>query len=317
MHTVSLAVREFMASDEVRRRAPNTRKKQAFVLRLLLSERCELKPTDPIARLSRSHVDAALNVARDRNSAESSLNTYRSDLRRFGKWLLNCGYVKRDPAAHLENVRTSTPRAKRRPISRPQASQLIAAAERVHPRDGMTAMLMLTTGLRESEVIRLTWADLDIATSSGTAYRPKGRDEHPLHLSPQLCAALEKWQALYEERHGPIAATWYVVPALRHRSDGRTPRHMHADWQMSPTSPQHSVGTRVKAWLAAVGETDLKGRASHTMRRTAANILYERTGDIRTVQTFLGHKSVAMTELYLDIDAAQVKLRKSMESFEI
>jgi integrase/recombinase XerC len=317
MHTVSLAMKEFMGSDEVRRRAPATRKKQALVLRLLLTREVGLTGSDPIARLGRSHIDAALNVARDRKVQESTLNTYRSDLRRFGGWLLSCRYVKTDPTAHLRNVRTSTPKSKRKPISGEQAHQVVSVAEQIHPRDGMTAMLMLTTGLRASEVVGLTWADIDLSAHSGVAYRPKQRDQHLLHLSRQLCLALEKWQRVYEERHGPIEPCWYIVPALAHRAEGGTPRHMSPDWPMTPTSRQSDPGQRVKVWLAAVGETDLVGRASHTMRRTAANLLHQSGVDTRTVQTFLGHRSVAMTELYLDIDAAQDKLRNTLQGFEI
>jgi integrase len=317
MHTVSLALREFMDSDEVRRLARSSITKQGVALRLLLADGTGLTARTPIARLSRTHIDAALNQARARGVQVSTLNSYRTDLRRFGLWLLDLHYVKADPTKHLKYVSTNTPKSKRKPIDAHKAHLLVEAAERIHPRDGMTALLMLTTGLRDSEITALTWADLDLPNSSGAAYRPKRRDYHTLHLPRQLVTALEKWQAHIEERHGPIQPSWYVVPAL---SQGNLPGHptsMNPEWAMIPTNRQGTASQRAKTWLRAVGETDLRGRASHTLRRTAANLLYQRTGDIRAVQTFLGHASVAMTEMYLDIDAAQDQLRAKMMDFTI
>jgi integrase/recombinase XerC len=306
-----------MISDEVLRLAKSSVKKQRVAVKLLLADGTGLTAKDPVARLNRSHIDAALNQARARGVQESTMNTYRTDLRRLGGWLLSCSLVKTDPARHLRNVHSSTPKSKRRPVNADQAHSLVDIADAIHPRDGMTCLLMLTTGLRDSEVMGLRWADLDLTTRSGAAYRPKRRDYHTLHLPKQLCVALEKWQAFIEERHGPIEPTWYVVPALSQGSLPGTPTHMNRDWPMVPTRKQGTASARAKTWLAGVGEKDLKGRASHTLRRTAANILYQRCGDIRTVQTFLGHASVAMTEMYLDIDAAQDQLRTRMMDFEI
>jgi len=317
MHTVSLALKEFMDSDEVRRLARSSVTKQGVAIRLLLADGTGISPKDPIARLGRIHIDAALNQARARGVEISTLNSYRTDLRRLGQWLLDLHYVKTDPTRHLRYVSTKTAKSKRKPIDAHKAHLLVEAASKIHPRDGMTALLMLTTGLRDSEVMSLTWADIDLTTASGAAYRPKRRDYHTLHLSRQLVTALEKWQAYIEERHGPIEASWYVVPALSQGSLPGTPSAMNPEWPMRPDRRQGTASERAKTWLRAVGETDLKGRASHTLRRTAANLLYQRTGDIRTVQTFLGHASVAMTEMYLDIDAAQDQLRSRMEDFEI
>ncbi len=314
---MSLALKEFMISDEVLRLSKSSVAKQRVAVKLLLTPSVGLVGRDPIARLNRTHIDAALNHARRRGVLNSTLNTYRTDLRRLGGWLVSVQYLKTDPARHLKNVAYQTPKSKRKPVNADQAHDLVTVADAIHPRDGMTCLLMLTTGLRDSEVMGLTWANIDLTTRTGSAYRPKRKDYHTLHLPRQLCIALEKWQGHVEERHGPIDQSWYVVPALGMGSVQGYPTSMHTEWPMVPTRQQGPAAGRVKVWLAAVGETDLKGRASHTLRRTAANLLYARCGDIRAVQTFLGHASVAMTEMYLDIDAAQDQLRRRMDDFEI
>ena len=47
--------------------------------------------------------------------------------------------------------------------------------------------------------------------------------------------------------------------------------------------------------------------ATHSLRKSFAQRLYERTGDIFAVQEMLGHKSVATTQKYLGVNYANIK----------
>lgn len=314
MKTMSLCVTEFLNSSGVQDLAPSTRKRQRIVLSRLIKQ---FPLNQPIARLESWHIDAALNECRKTVSV-ASLNAYKSDLRRFCKFLHTRGLVKSDKAAHLTNAKAKTVASKRKPLAASQINEVLAAAEARHPRDGMTALLMLCTGMRESEVIGLRWQDVDLDAGYVKAFRPKIDDWHTALFNDELEEAFPKWKAFYEERHGALDPEWFVVPALAHRSE--SPGHwlMHPDWPMVPTKRQNSVGVRVKSWMEQAGEEDLRGRASHTLRRTAGNLLIDVAGaDIREVQTFYGHSSVAMTELYLDKDAAQDKLRRRLKGFRV
>ena len=52
----------------------------------------------------------------------------------------------------------------------------------------------------------------------------------------------------------------------------------------------------------------LKGHlATHSLRKSFAQRLYDRTGDIFAVQEMLGHKSVATTQRYLGVNDASVR----------
>jgi integrase len=314
--TMSQCVVEFSESAEFDRLADNTKRRARIVLRYL-TDRAGLKTYS--VRLGREHVDGVLYDARKRGLEESSLNAYRTDLRRFGKWMHARGYVPTDPAAHLENVKTSTPPSKRKPISRDQAKLLMKITADSHPLDEMTAILLLMTGLRDSEVRILKWGDANFENGTFYAYRPKLKDWHWVFWTPQLQSAMLTWKTYYEAKHGPIEPNphWYIVPARKHhgRADGH--HRMNPDWPMDPTKLQWNIGSRVKEWLAAVGEKDLKGRASHTIRRTAGNILLDSGAEPRDVQLFYGHASLAMTELYLDKVQGREKLKRKMQGFHI
>ena len=47
--------------------------------------------------------------------------------------------------------------------------------------------------------------------------------------------------------------------------------------------------------------------ATHSLRKSFAQRLYDRTGDIFAVQEMLGHKSVTTTQKYLGVNYANIK----------
>lgn len=58
----------------------------------------------------------------------------------------------------------------------------------------------------------------------------------------------------------------------------------------------------------AFDEAGLNGHlATHSLRKSFAQRLYDRTGDIFAVQEMLGHKSVATTQKYLGVNYASVR----------
>jgi len=67
----------------------------------------------------------------------------------------------------------------------------------------------------------------------------------------------------------------------------------------APISTNH-YRCLVKQW-ASYARLDVSGYSSHSIRRTKAALVYERTLNIEVVRQLLGHKSVASTSLYLGI----------------
>ena len=58
----------------------------------------------------------------------------------------------------------------------------------------------------------------------------------------------------------------------------------------------------------AFGAAGLNGHlATHSLRKSFAQRLYDRTGDIFAVQEMLGHRNVATTQKYLGVNYASVR----------
>lgn len=92
----------------------------------------------------------------------------------------------------------------------------------------------------------------------------------------------------HRENHGAIAPTRPLFPS---RQGGAMDRRM-----------AHAV---LKTAFEAAG---LNGKlATHSMRKSFAQRLYEQTNDIFAVQEMLGHKNVATTQRYLGVNYASVR----------
>lgn len=171
----------------------------------------------------------------------------------------------------------------------------------------MTVSLLFWTGCRQSEIRGLKWGDVNLQDLTLEVYRPKVKKSLTCPIPAQLAEDLTKWQAWVEGRYGPIQPEWYVVPAAstvlrqRHPAKKITP-----DWPLNLTKSQGPLTGAIKRLLVSIGITDMRGKGSHTIRRTAANLILAHTGDIRAAQHLLGHGSVTMTERYLDADARRL-----------
>ena len=62
-----------------------------------------------------------------------------------------------------------------------------------------------------------------------------------------------------------------------------------------------TAGNRVHAWVTSAG-LDSSAYVTHSMRRTKAAQIYERTGNLRVVQLLLGHTKLESTVRYLGIE---------------
>ncbi len=78
------------------------------------------------------------------------------------------------------------------------------------------------------------------------------------------------------------------------------------DFLFSGRHGDASISTRqyarlVSAWIAKIG-LDPKFFGTHSLRRTKATLIYQRTGNLRAVQLLLGHRKIESTARYLGIE---------------
>ena len=150
------------------------------------------------------------------------------------------------------------------------------------------ALLLTTaqTGLRVSEMIGLTNADVHLGTGPHLRAWGKGRKERVAPLTSQTVAVLKTWT---RERRGlpvdPLFPTRTGRPLTRDAIERRLAKHV--------TDAQSRCSTLCP-----------KRVSMHTLRHTAAMMLLTAGVDTSTIALWLGHEQERTTHIYLHADLA-------------
>lgn len=148
------------------------------------------------------------------------------------------------------------------------------------------ALLLLTaqTGLRVSELTRLTGADIHLGTGAHVVCHGKGRKERITPLTSGTVAVLRGW--LSECSPGPADP---LFPT-------RTGRPLSRD------AVEHRVAVHAANAGAACPSLRDKNVTAHTLRHSAAMRLLEAGVDTSVIALWLGHEQADTTQIYLHAD---------------
>jgi len=158
-------------------------------------------------------------------------------------------------------------------LSQKEVERLLLAAAK--QRDRCLLMTAYATGLRVSELVGLKVSAIDSERMMVRVEQGKGRKDRYTILSQRLLSELRFY---WKEHRSPI----YLFP---NRKGG-------------PISIDYAQRIYNLAKLKAGIQ---KGHGIHTLRHCFATHLLEAGVDLRTIQTLLGHNSMASTERYLQI----------------
>jgi integrase len=136
--------------------------------------------------------------------------------------------------------------------------------------------ILLYTGMRRSELVYLTWEDVDfqnkrvrIQSKPESGFHPKSYRPRSIPMNPELERLLMDLPP-----HGK-----YVF------DDGKG-------------RPLHHPDYHTKEFIKILEKAEIRGGCLHTLRHTFASYLVMAGVDLRTVQELLGHSTVKVTEQY-------------------
>ena len=166
-------------------------------------------------------------------------------------------------------------------------------------------MLGVSTGGRISELLSLTIADVYQNESAVTdllydkSIVKGGEVSRAVPVNRDGRDAIDKLIAWHREQYGSIKGSRPLFPS-RHKS-GTVPMHRQTAHQMLK-----------KAFITA----GLNGKiATHSLRKSFAQRVYEQSGDIYLVKELLGHQNVATTQQYLGVNYADA--REAVEAISL
>ncbi len=235
--------------------------------------------------LTRANVEVWLE--RDVSAA-----TKRTQLSNLRGWIKN-KYLDHDPCDDLPRIKQ--PRRVPRALRSEQVSQLLAGGV-PDVRGELMVLLMVQCGLRCVEVATLQMGDIDLDKRTLTV-AGKGGHERTLPIAGE-----ETWEALTEylrQYPGPAG------PLIRSYQSGKALTAAY-------------ISDRLRLWMTEAGLRPIRsGKArgslpsAHQLRHGFATHLIDGGADLRTVQSALGHASIATTGVYIG-ETKLPELRKAM-----
>jgi site-specific recombinase XerD len=278
-----------------RRVSPNTVASYRDAFRLLLGFVQERTGTPP-ARLELTQLDAPTigafleHLEHDRGNSARTRNIRLAAVHSFFHY---CALRHPEHAALIQRVLAIPPkRAEKRTVTfltPEEVTALLDGPDRATwagRRDHAVLLTAVQTGLRVSELLALTRADVHLGGGPHVRAIGKGRKERVAPLTRQTVAVLRVWMResedqpaspLFSSRHGG----WLTRDAI----ERRLAKHAATAQRDCPTLRAKRV-------------------SMHVLRHTAAMTLLNAGVDTSTIALWLGHEQERTTHVYLHADLA-------------
>jgi integrase/recombinase XerD len=297
MTTLASTVQAFFTDylTRQRRASPHTIAAYRDSLRLLLAFTASQAGTQP-ARLEITDLDATVigafldHLEKERGN---SVRTRNARLAAIHALFSFAALRHLDHAAVIQRVMAIPPKRSDRKLvtylTEPETAALLAApdtATRTGRRDHALLTLAIQAGLRVSELTALTRADAFLGTGAHVTCTGKGRKQRITPLTPATAKVLGGWLGEHPGKPGdPLFPSRSGSPMSRDAVERRLAKHMTT---------------------AARTQPSLKGKkvSPHVLRHTAAMRLLAAGVDTTVIALWLGHESVATTQIYIHADLA-------------
>lgn len=243
------------------------------------------------AEIGLSHLQAFLAELDVRGLTGVTRRRKTASIKAFFGYLTSINLIPRDIAQQLvpPEREYNEPR-----FLTTQEYQALLRACAHEPRDAAIIELILQTGIRLSEVARLTVDDVELPArinrdpaNTGSLYvQGKGRKNRTLPLNYKACQALKAWLT--------------IRPDVDHLSLFVTKFH-------EPVG-QRAVERVVEKYVRAAG---LHNVSVHTLRHTFATHHVMKGTNLKTVQEALGHADLKTTSIY--VSTAKTAMRRELQ----
>jgi integrase/recombinase XerD len=295
MSALAATLQAFFTDRLTRQRqvSPNTLEAYRDTLRLLLVFASDRHGKEP-SKLDIDDLDAPLigafldHLEHDRNNGVRTRNARLAAIRSLFRYA-----ALRHPehAAVIERVLAIPPkRFERRLVTfltETEIDALLAAPDRTTwtgRRDTALFSLAVQTGLRASELIRLTCADVHLGSGAHVSCNGKGRKQRITPLTSGTVAVLRAWLAERAGQAGPPPFPPQTGRALsRDALERRLAGYVEDATGVCPSLARQRV-------------------TMHVLRHSAAMRLLHAGIDTSVIALWLGHEQIETTQIYLHAD---------------
>ncbi len=255
----------------------------------------------PWAALRKAHIDALLHHMTEQGSlrinhhpqarqvqgrglSPRTINSYLAALKQVAQAAWQVGLMPVEDYQQIRHIRRIPGSRQPRPLLEKDAfGQLLVQCQQDRGvagiRDSALLTLLISTGLRRSELVSLNLQQID-RHSGGFRVLGKGNRERWVYLSQQAQAALNRW---IDEVRGAQPGPLFVRIRV---GDDTT------DQRLSAEGVRHILEKRCQ-------QAGQPKRSPHELRAAFASWLLRQGESLASIQLALGHSDIRTTELYL------------------
>lgn len=232
----------------------------------------------PIAKLTTERIEGVLEELAGSGLSPRTVYHVRAVIRASLARAVRRKLLLENPAADLE-MPVREPTDEQRALDVDEALQLLPFLAR--RRWGAACVVAMTTGLRQGEVLGLTWADVDVERRilhvPGT--KTKGSNA-PIGLPETTATALRAWRKQQAAEQLLAGSEWRDRRGLVFtRPDGRPASARSVLWDLQEAAKTAGLGHLTY----------------HQLRHTAGSILQAEGVDLKTIQRVLRHATITTT----------------------
>lgn len=220
-------------------------------------------------------------ITTERTRSAATVNRY---LAAFGHCLTiaetQWGWLESNP---MKNVKKQDePQGRVRFLSDDERERLLAACQSSgNPLLFTVVVLALSTGMRQGEILNLTWEDVDFVNQRITLHDTKNGERRAVHLAGKALGLL---QELKEKRLRDGSNLVFPGTAALNRGPA-------------------SIRT---AWMSALKKAEVDNFKFHDLRHSAASYLAMNGAPLLDIAAILGHKTLSMVKRYSHLSETHV-----------
>jgi integrase len=243
----------------------------------------------PLDGLRQSDIRQLLKSLSQGGRSPATVNRYRSLLSALFNRAVSDGILAKNPVSGIKPLPELNERT--RWLEGDELARFLAALNETPQNARNCILVMLLTGIRRGNVMRMRWDE--ISDTGGhllwTIPRTKAQTKQVVPLNPEVVRVLEAQKVLRE------VSNPYVFPG-RHKGQ--------------------PLSTVQQAWSNTIKKANILDIRLHDLRHTYASHLVAGGVPLFNVSKLLGHSSTAMTQRYAHLanDALQTAARIGAES---
>lgn len=240
-----------------------------------------------VSRITETNLNSYMLYLENRHFAPSTVSRSVASMRAFFQYLTRERVIDKDPSEHLKppKVEKKMPEV----LTVREVDLLLAQPSQETPkgiRDKAMLELLYATGIRVSELIHLTWPDVNLSMGYIT------------------CREREKERVIPFGSVARRALHHYLADARKVFVGDQETEVLFTNCSGKPMSRQ-GFWKILKGYAASAGiEKDI---TPHTLRHSFAAHLIQNGADVRSVQEMMGHSDISTTQMYVNMNVYKIR----------